>query len=110
MVDFDSLQVQIHKTAVEKGWWNEKRTVGDIIALIHSELSEALEEYRHGHDIREVYYNDTTTPRGFPIELADTIIRILDYCGEEDIDINAALLTKVAYNTTRPYRHGGKII
>lgn len=47
-------------------------------------------------------------PEGIPIELADVIIRILDYCGYAGIDIEAAIRQKHEYNKSRPYRHGGK--
>lgn len=47
-------------------------------------------------------------PEGIPIELADAIIRILDYCGYAGIDIDAAISQKHEYNKSRPYRHGGK--
>lgn len=47
-------------------------------------------------------------PEGIPIELADVIIRVLDYCGYAGIDIDAAISQKHEYNKTRPYRHGGK--
>jgi hypothetical protein len=49
-------------------------------------------------------------PEGIPIELADCIIRIFDYCGKEGINIEEAIRIKHEYNKTRPYRHGGKAI
>ena len=123
---------EIHQNAVDHGWWEEERSFGDIIALCHSELSETLEEYRNGHKPTEVYYSCGKDyncglyepggvnkecigcvkhkPEGIPIELADCIIRILDYCGYEGIDIEAAIRTKHEYNKTRPYKHGGKVI
>lgn len=47
-------------------------------------------------------------PHGIPIELADVIIRVLDIAGWYGIDIEKAVAEKMAHNTTRPYRHGGK--
>lgn len=104
------LAFKIHKNAVNHGWWESHRTFPEVIALIHSELSEALEEYRKGHNPTKVYYNpeDPNKPEGIPIELADAIIRILDYCNFSQIDIERAILLKHKYNITRPYRHGGK--
>jgi NTP pyrophosphatase (non-canonical NTP hydrolase) len=45
---------------------------------------------------------------GFPVELADVIIRVLDLCGKFGIDLRAAVAMKMAYNESRPYRHGGR--
>lgn len=103
------LQEQVHKLAIEKGWWEEGRDVGSLIALIHSELSEALEEYRNGHPLNGVYWKDGK-PEGFPIELADVLIRLLDLCQAYGIDLEEAVDIKFRYNATRPYRHGGKVI
>jgi NTP pyrophosphatase (non-canonical NTP hydrolase) len=112
---------EIHENAVEHGWWDDERSFGDIISLCHSELSEALEEYRNNRGPRETYYSGngcesvvptvaSSKPEGIPIELADCIIRILDYCGKENIDIEAAIRIKHKYNKSRPYKHGGKVI
>lgn len=114
----NTLRDEIYKNAVKKGWWDEERSFGDFIALCHSELSEALEEYRNGNvgiyykapdgSTSDVQEGEHQKPEGIPIELADVIIRILDFCGREGIDIAEAITIKNAYNKTRPYRHGGK--
>lgn len=74
---------------------------------MHSELSEALEVYRNGYDPNVVYF-DKGKPEGFAIELADCFIRILDTCEALGIDLQLATEMKLAYNKTRPFRHGGK--
>ncbi|MEV2911712.1 hypothetical protein ABNF65_24645, partial [Paenibacillus larvae] len=76
-----------HKNAKEKGWWDGRRSFGDLIALMHSELSEALEEHRDGRHYTEIYYEGNGKPCGIPIELADTVIRIFDACGYYGIDL-----------------------
>lgn len=130
----NKLRDEIHENAKAHGWWEEERSFGEIIALCHSELSEALEEYRNGRKPSEVYHRCRTghtyedcplrkdggvfgcedckplKPEGIPVELADCIIRILDYCGHAKIDIEQAIKIKHGYNKCRPYRHGGKVI
>ncbi|SCW87819.1 hypothetical protein SAMN04487970_11032 [Paenibacillus tianmuensis] len=96
-----------HDNAIDKGWYEEPRTFGEVIALMHSELSEALEEHRDGRGFREIYY-EGEKPCGIPVELADTVIRIFDTCGYLGIDLEAAIREKMTYNATRPQRHGGK--
>lgn len=100
---------EVHENAVAHGWWDEKRSFPEIIALIHSELSEALEEYRMGFDPDLIYPGKGSKPEGIAVELADAMIRILDYCAYSGIDIEEALTIKHAYNKERPYRHGGKV-
>ena len=101
-----------YNNAKDHGWHDEKRTIGDLIALMHSELSEALEEHRNGKAPNEIYYNDSkpSKPEGIPVELADCVIRIFDFCGLYDINLEEVLELKMQYNSTRPYRHGNKVV
>ena len=107
-----------YKNAEDHGWHDKSRTIGDFIALMHSELSEALEEHRKGKSPQEIYYvsknpiilGKPSKPEGIPIELADCIIRIFDFCGLHEIDLEEALSLKMEYNKTRPYRHGDKVV
>lgn len=100
---------EVHQNAVKHGWWTMAPSFPEVIALCHSELSEALEEYRKDGGARMVYYEDGV-PHGIAFELADVILRILDYCGHMGIDIEKCLEEKNNFNRNRPYRHGGKVI
>ena len=98
---------EVHENSVRHGWWEDKRNLPEIIALCHSELSEALEAYRNGE---EMVWMNGDKPDGIAVEMCDCIIRILDYLAEENIDIDFVLGAKHGYNLTRPYKHGGKRI
>lgn len=113
------LIAQVDAWAHRKGWRDQAHpaTFGDRIALMHSELSEALEEFRAHRRPDEIYthnldlsHEEHKKPEGIPIELADVVIRIADLCGLYGIDLAEALEQKLAFNEGRPYRHGGKAL
>lgn len=89
-----------------------------ILDLVHSEVSEASEEVRTGRPLTMIRYEskdghvshvkggEFQKPVGFPVELADTVIRIFDLCGFYGIDLGRAIREKTEYNRTRPRKHG----
>ncbi|MEH7122089.1 MazG nucleotide pyrophosphohydrolase domain-containing protein [Bacillus sp. JJ1773] len=87
---------QAYETAKSKGWHDEPRETGTLLALIHSEVSEALEADRKGNH------------ENFAEELADVCIRVFDLCGSKGIDLENAILKKMEHNKGRTYKHGGK--
>lgn len=97
---------EAHETAAEKGWWNDKesKNKAELIALMHSELSEALEALRKPGK-RDDHLPDEDA---VGLELADTVIRIFDYCGAYNIDLEDIIIKKMTYNRNRSYKHGGK--
>jgi len=97
-----------NENAKAHGFYDEPNPIPQQIALMHSELSEALECYRDGE--MELTFNDKGKPLGYPSELADVIIRIVDQAYELNIDLDKAVTAKMAYNATRPYKHGRKVL
>lgn len=123
---------EIHANAVDHGWWESDRELPEILMLIVSELSEALEEARAGRPM--VWYScmfdgepcaENTVcdhlastecdvgyrhekPEGIAVEVIDALIRILDWCGKEGLDVEALVREKHEYNKSRPYKHGKK--
>ncbi|NGP60087.1 hypothetical protein FLT15_17595 [Paenibacillus thiaminolyticus] len=99
MNNISQLVQAAHQNAIDKGWWEEPRTYGELIALVHSEVSEALEDYRAGRKPAQVWYEKKGAigaqsaneqidadwkPCGIPSELADICIRIFDIAGKHE--------------------------
>jgi NTP pyrophosphatase (non-canonical NTP hydrolase) len=85
-----------HRIAVDRGWWETHRPVPELLCLVHSEVSEALEAHRNGDEPR------------YAEELADIVIRVMDMAEAQGIDLEREVQDKMAWNIHRPYRHGNK--
>jgi len=83
-----------HAIAKSKGFWDEKRNIGEALMLVVTELAEAMEAHRKQDDAN------------FREELADTFIRLFDLCGGLGIDVEGEILKKCEKNKLRPYKHG----
>lgn len=124
-MNISDLMHAANATATEKGWWEKDKPFSESIALMHSELSEALEEWRkYGLQADRLLYamhdyghlgcdfgpaTETNKPEGIAAELADVLIRIFDVSAQHNIPLIEALKVKMAFNKTRPHRHGGKL-
>lgn len=121
----------VHSNAKNKGFWDEKRNVGELLMLITSELGEALEAHKKNkffdNNKKEIItstyiksndIDNPTTPEAFKIlfqenvkdtfedEIADTVIRLFDLAGGLNIDLEWHIKTKMNYNKTRERLHG----
>lgn len=109
----EGMQRAVREVNEANGWFDENRTFGEGIALLHSEVSEMLEAYRdHGLKDATVPAHLTSIahpkPEGVGSEAADVLIRLLDECDRQGIDLQAEFDRKLAYNATRGHKHGGK--
>lgn len=136
-MDLMTTAKEIHENAVSKGFWDKERNIGEMLMLVTSELSEALEadrenryydpvtRYRKGKDLSSngaqwafdiVDSNDEAWMNWFRVEvkntfedeLADAVIRIMDMAYSRGMDLEWHIKTKMKYNSMREYMHGKK--
>lgn len=125
-MDLKATAKEIHENARAKGFWDKERNLGEMLCLIHSEISEAMEADRTGnyydqgsnddHDICHSEYNDEEwmgwfkkhVKNKFEDELSDVVIRVLDLCHHKGIDLEWHIKQKMRYNSMRPHMHGKK--
>lgn len=92
-----------HGASRAAGWYNNPKTgeaiernVPEMLCLIHSEISEAMEGYR-----KSLMDDHLTERKMIEVELADAVIRIADLCGYLGLDLGVAIVDKMAYNENR---------
>lgn len=125
-MDLKETARQIHENAKAKGFWDKEPNTGEKLMLIVSEVAEAMEADREGnyydqgsnddHDIRHSEYNNEEwevwfkkyVKNKFEDELADAMIRIMDFAAYKGIDLEWHIKAKMRYNSMRPHMHGKK--
>ena len=105
-MNLNDLAKEIHENNKVKGFYDgPERTSLEYHMLIVTELAEASESVRKGESD---YYLVHRKPEGEAVEIADALIRILDYAAFKNWDLDFIVKQKLDYNKTRSYRHGGK--
>lgn len=111
MKSLADMQAEVKEWCIAKGWYDKPVDFGLAMALLHSEVSEALEAWRvwqfmDATDIAQE--GELPKPEGVGSEFADVLIRLLDDCARFGIDLEEEYARKMSYNWTRSYRHGQK--
>ena len=100
--EWNRIAKKVYKNAVNHGFWKGEVNDGERMALIHAEISEALEALREGNPSSSKIIEFTNLEE----ELADAVIRIMDYAFGKDLDIAGAIIAKMDYNESREFMHG----
>jgi len=117
MRSINEIAADIAFTSESKGFHITVDEVDRKLLLAVSEICEAQDQLRDGHGLTQIYYSTNagygddrmhgdSKPEGFPVECADAIIRLLHLMHWAGIDINEVIEQKIAYNKTRPPKHG----
>ena len=133
----NDLAKKVHENAKSKGFFEDEKNIGEMLCLIHSEVSEALEcdrkdkyssrflsvkrDHLQGEDKVNLYeltagirdgefklFFERTYKDTFEDELADIMIRVMDLAAYKGIDLEAHIKAKMRYNSLRPYKHNKK--
>ncbi len=92
----NELAVEIHQNNVDAGWWDNPREKGTLLMLVVSEIAEAMEGER-----KDLMDDHLPHRKMAEVELADAVIRILDYAGAFGYDVEGAIAEKLEYNKQR---------
>lgn len=116
----NELAKQVHQNAKDHGFFDKEKNIGEMLCLIHSEVSEALEADRKANYcsrksidyMNEIEWSkshfETNIKNTFEDELADIVIRVMDLAAFKGIDLEAHIKAKMRYNSLREYKHGKK--
>lgn len=119
------LSKEVHANAQSKGFFDDKKNIGEMLCLIHSEVSEALESDRNeqyasmtetlwddmNRDLDDDYFKHAFKEYckdTFEDELADIMIRVMDLAAFKGVDLERHIKAKMRYNALRPHKHGKK--
>jgi hypothetical protein len=109
-MSINELAERVHRDAKSLGWYDEGKVRTDLetLMMVVTELAEAVDEIRDPKG-SPFYISDKGKPEGWGVEVADAIIRLLDFCAYKNLNIQGIIDEKLKFNLTRGYRHGNKL-